>query len=132
MCRPLSNGMTFPKEPGPLPSLWRIRTPPPGTWVHWVIYDIPSDAVGLEEGISKKEALPNGAKQGLAWGVESFSRVGYSGPCPPPGAPHRYNFKLYALDAMLNLAPKATKFDVEKAMKGHVLGQTELMGKFGR
>jgi Raf kinase inhibitor-like YbhB/YbcL family protein len=105
---------------------------PPGTWVHWVIYDVPGDAKGLEEGVPKKETLPNGAKQGSVWGVESFSRVGYFGPCPPPGKPHRYYFKLYALDATLNLPPKATKFDVEKAMKGHILAQTQLMGKYGR
>jgi Raf kinase inhibitor-like YbhB/YbcL family protein len=105
---------------------------PPGTWVHWVVQGIPADANGMEEGVPKKETLPDGTRQGLAWGVESFSRVGYSGPCPPPGAPHRYYFKLYALDAPLNLPAKATKFDVEKAMKGHVLGEAKLMGKFGR
>jgi Raf kinase inhibitor-like YbhB/YbcL family protein len=105
---------------------------PAGTWVHWVVYDIPGDAGGLDEGVPKGETLSNGAKQGSSWGVDSFSRVGYSGPCPPPGKPHRYFFKLYALDAMLNLPPKASKFDVEKAMKGHVLGQAQLMGKFGR
>ncbi|HSA60035.1 MAG TPA: YbhB/YbcL family Raf kinase inhibitor-like protein [bacterium] len=105
---------------------------PPGTWVHWVVYDIPASAKGLTEGVPKKETLPDGSKQGLAWGVESFSRVGYSGPCPPPGKPHRYDFKLYALDAMLGIPPKSTKFDVEKAMKGHVLAEARLMGKFGR
>jgi hypothetical protein len=97
-----------------------------------VVHGIPADAKGLEKGMPKKETLPDGTRQGLAWGVESFSRVGYSGPCPPPGAPHRYYFKLYALDAALGLPAKATKFDVEKAMKGHVLGEAKLMGKFGR
>lgn len=105
---------------------------PPGTWVHWVVYGIPADVKGLEEGVPKKETLPNGTKQGLVWGVESFSRVGYTGPCPPPGKPHRYYFKLYALDAMPDLPPQATKFDVEKAMKGHVLAEARLMGKVGR
>lgn len=105
---------------------------PPGTWVHWVIYDIPGETTGLEEGVPKKETLPNGAKQGLAWGVKDFTKTGYSGPCPPPGSPHRYDFKLYALDAPLGLPAKATKFDVEKAMKGHVLAETKLTGKYGR
>jgi hypothetical protein len=105
---------------------------PPGTWVHWVIYDIPPDARGLEEGVEKKETLKNGAKQGLVWGVDSFNRVGYFGPSPPPGKPHRYYFKLYALDAPLNLPPKATKFDLEKAMKGHILAEAQWMGKYGR
>lgn len=105
---------------------------PAGTWVHWVIYNLPGDATALEEGVPKQEKLSNGALQGSVWGVESFSKVGYNGPCPPPGSPHRYDFKLYALDAALNLPPKATKFDVEKAMKGHVLGEAKLMGKYGR
>jgi hypothetical protein len=105
---------------------------PPGTWVHWVIYDIPGDVKGLEEGVPKTETLANGAKQGMAWGVDRFNKLGYTGPCPPPGATHRYYFKLTALDAPLGLPPKAGKFDVEKAMKGHVLAETQLMGRYGR
>ncbi len=105
---------------------------PPGTWVHWIIYDIPADTKGLVVGVPKKEKLDNGAKQGLVWGVNDFSRVGYYGPCPPPGTPHRYYFKLYALDTLLNLPPKATKPDLEKAMKEHVLAEAQLMGKYGR
>ncbi|HEX5036161.1 MAG TPA: YbhB/YbcL family Raf kinase inhibitor-like protein [bacterium] len=104
---------------------------PAGTWVHWVIYDIPGDAKGLDEGLAKTETTA-GAKQGMSWGVDRFSKLGYSGPCPPPGTPHRYRFKLAALDAPLGLPHKATKFDVEKAMKGHVLGQAQLTGKYGR
>ena len=105
---------------------------PPGTWVHWVIYDIPADQTQLPEALPKGESLPNGAKQGLVWGVQDFSKVGYFGPCPPPGKAHRYYFKLYALDRELNLPPKATKFDLEKAMQGHVLGEATLMGTYGR
>ena len=105
---------------------------PPGTWVHWVIYDIPGDAKGLEEGVEKKETLKNGAQQGLVWGVDSFTKVGYFGPCPPPGKPHRYYFKLYALSSTLTLHPKATKFDVEKAIRGIILAETQWMGKYGR
>ncbi|MBI4124708.1 MAG: YbhB/YbcL family Raf kinase inhibitor-like protein [Deltaproteobacteria bacterium] len=105
---------------------------PPGTWVHWIIYDLPAKTASLPEGVAKTAEGPNGSKQGLVWGVESFSRVGYYGPCPPPGKPHRYYFKLYALDAPLNLPAKATKPQVEAKMKGHILGQAALMGTYGR
>src|SRR4030095_13049904 len=105
---------------------------PPGTWVHWVIYDIPGNASGLTEGVEKKETLTDGSKQGSVWGVETFHKVGYYGPCPPPGKAHRYYFKLYALSAPLGLPPKATKFEVEKAMRGNILGEAQWMGKFGR
>jgi Raf kinase inhibitor-like YbhB/YbcL family protein len=105
---------------------------PPGTWVHWVLYDVPGEAPGLPEGVPDEERLEDGAVHGLCWGVDSFNRVGYHGPCPPPGTPHRYFFRLYALDTRLGLPPRATKFEVLKAMKGHVLGQAELMGTYGR
>jgi Raf kinase inhibitor-like YbhB/YbcL family protein len=105
---------------------------PPGTWVHWVLYDLPAQAKGLDEGAAKKETLPNGAKQGLCWGVDEFDRVGYYGPCPPPGKPHRYFFKLYALDKRLDLAARATKDELLKAMKGHVLAQADLVGLYQR
>lgn len=105
---------------------------PPGTWVHWVVYNLPGDAKMLSEGIPKQEQLPNGAKQGACWGVNDFSRVGYYGPCPPPGKPHRYSFRIYALDAALDLPSKATKFDVEKGMKGRILAEKQLMGRYGR
>lgn len=105
---------------------------PPGTWIHWVLYDLPGEATGLPEGVPKEEKLESGAAQGQCWGVDSFSRVGYYGPCPPPGAPHRYFFKLYALDTVLGLAPRASKAEVLKAMEGHVLAQAELMGTYER
>jgi Raf kinase inhibitor-like YbhB/YbcL family protein len=101
---------------------------PVGTWVHWVIYDIPLDLRGLTEGIPTKDHLPNGAMQGL----NDFKRIGYGGPCPPPGKPHRYYFKLYALDAILKLKPRATKAHVSAACKGHVLAEAQLMGRFSR
>ena len=100
---------------------------PAGTWVHWVIYDIPLDLRGLTEGISTKDHLSNGAMQGL----NDFKRVGYGGPCPPGGKPHRYHFKLYALDTVLNLKPRATKERVLVACTGHVLAESSLMGRFG-
>jgi len=105
---------------------------PPGTWVHWVLYDLPGDTKELAENFPKGETHKNGAKHGACWGVDDFSRVGYYGPCPPPGSPHRYYFKIYALDTPLNLKPKATKSDLLNAMKGHILGETQLLGKYGR
>jgi len=87
---------------------------PMGTWVHWVIYDLPPNTAKLPEGVPKQE------------------QAAYGGPCPPPGKPHRYFFKLYALDSKLNLKPGARKPEVEAAMKGHVLAEAELMGKYGR
>jgi Raf kinase inhibitor-like YbhB/YbcL family protein len=101
---------------------------PVGTWVHWVIYDLPLDLRGLTEAVPPKDRLPNGALQGL----NDFKRVGYGGPCPPTGKPHRYYFTLYALDVTLNLKPRATKAQVLDASKGHVLAQAQLMGRFGR
>jgi hypothetical protein len=105
---------------------------PPGTWVHWILYDWPASRAAIEEGLAKTETLPNGAKQGICWGVDSFERVGYYGPYPPPGKPHRYFFKLFALDSMLNLKPKADINAVKAAMKGKILAQAELVGLFGR
>ena len=101
---------------------------PAGTWVHWVIYDLPAETKELKEGTPKTETQANGAKQG----VNDFRRVGYSGPCPPPGQLHRYFFKLYALDAPTNLKPRATKQQLLEAMKGHVLEETELVGRYER
>ena len=101
---------------------------PVGTWVHWVLFDLPADTKELAEGVAKQEQLPNGARQGR----NDFGKIGYGGPCPPPGNPHRYFFKLYVLDTKLNLKAGASKADVERAMKGHILGQAELMGRYGR
>ena len=101
---------------------------PAGTWVHWVLYNLPPETRNLPENMPKTASLPNGAQQGL----NDFRRVGYGGPCPPPGKPHRYFFKLYALDVKIEPQAGATKASVEKAMKGHILGQTELMGTYGR
>jgi Raf kinase inhibitor-like YbhB/YbcL family protein len=105
---------------------------PPGTWVHWVLYDLPADVAGLPEGVPRKERLENGAAHGQCWGVSSFSRVGYHGPCPPPGSPHHYHFRLYALDKPLGLAPRATTREISKAMEGHVLADAEIVGTYRR
>jgi len=101
---------------------------PGGTWVHWVIYDLPASSKELPEAISKTETLANGAKQGL----NDFRKVGYGGPCPPPGKPHHYHFKLYALNAPTNLKPRATKQQLIDAMKGHVLSEAEIVGLYRR
>ncbi len=101
---------------------------PVGTWVHWVLYNIPSTLNGLPEGVAKS---PNVEGIGLQ-GNNGFRRSGYGGPCPPKGKPHRYFFKLYALDTSLNLKAGATKADIEKAMGGHILAQGQLMGTYGR
>jgi Raf kinase inhibitor-like YbhB/YbcL family protein len=101
---------------------------PAGTWTHWVLVDLPASTHTLPENVSKVDELPNGGRQGR----NDFRKIGYGGPCPPPGQPHRYYFKLYAVDTVLNLKPGAGKQEVEQALQGHVLGQTDLMGKYGR
>jgi Raf kinase inhibitor-like YbhB/YbcL family protein len=101
---------------------------PVGTWVHWVLFDLPANARSLSQNVPKQEQLADGSRQGR----NDFGKIGYGGPCPPPGKPHRYFFKLYALDTKLNLKPGATKKDVERAMQGHILVQGECMGRYGR
>ncbi|MFQ5532982.1 MAG: YbhB/YbcL family Raf kinase inhibitor-like protein, partial [Candidatus Methylomirabilales bacterium] len=98
---------------------------PVGTWVHWVVWNIPASASGLDENLPKTASLPNGAKQGTT----DFRRIGYGGPCPPSGT-HRYFFKLYALDTTLDLPSSTTKRDLEQAIEGHILAQAELMGRY--
>jgi Raf kinase inhibitor-like YbhB/YbcL family protein len=101
---------------------------PVGTWVHWVLYGLPVTATELPEGLPKSQYVAGGARQGL----NDFKRLGYGGPCPPPGKPHRYFFKLYALDAALDLKPGLKKQDLEAAMQKHILAQAELMGTYQR
>ena len=101
---------------------------PGGTWVHWVLYDLPATVSELAEDVAKSQYVAAGAKQGL----NDFRHLGYGGPCPPPGKPHRYFFRLYALDAPLDLKPGLTKKDVERAMEKHVMGQAQLMGSYKR
>ena len=98
---------------------------PIGTWDHWILFNIPPTQNQLEEGIPKKAELPDGSKHGK----NSWGRTDYGGPCPPFGT-HRYFFKLYALDTLLNLKSGASKKDVLKAMDNHILEQAELIGKF--
>jgi len=99
---------------------------PMGTWVHWVVFNIPSKITKLQQCFPKDAVLKNGIKQAKT----SFGSSGYGGPCPPSGT-HRYYFKVYALSKMLSLDPKkSTKKEVLKAMEGSIIGYGELMGKF--
>jgi Raf kinase inhibitor-like YbhB/YbcL family protein len=100
---------------------------PAGTWVHWVIFNIPASARALNEAMPTGSQLADGSVQGKT----SAGSSGYHGPCPPSGT-HRYFFKLYAVDGMLNLTASADKQALLKAMEGHILAQAELMGTFSK
>lgn len=100
---------------------------PVGTWVHWVLFNLPTDVNELPENILPERELDNGAKQGM----NDFHKVGYGGPCPPGGT-HRYYFKLYALDTELDLEAGAEKSDLLRAIEGHILAQGQLMGRYKR
>lgn len=100
---------------------------PMGTWVHWVLFNLPPNIQELPENIPPQKMLENGAKHGIT----DFRRLGYGGPCPPGGT-HRYYFKLYALDTEINLDAGITKKQLLKAMEGHILAEGQLMGKYKR
>jgi len=100
---------------------------PVGTWVHWVLYNLPDETRALPEAVPPDADLPDGSRHGKS----SWRRLGYGGPCPPSGT-HRYFFKLYALDVVLGLASSASKKQLLQAMEGHILAQTELMGLYTR
>ena len=101
---------------------------PRGTWTHWVLWGLPPQTADLAEAVPAVKTLPGGGHQG----TNDFGKIGYGGPAPPRGKPHRYFFKLFALDARLNLAEGATKAQLEAALKGHVLEQAQLMGTYQR
>jgi Raf kinase inhibitor-like YbhB/YbcL family protein len=101
---------------------------PGGIFTHWVLFNLPADIRNLSANVSKVDELPNGARQGK----NGFRKIGYGGPCPPPGKPHRYFFKLYALDRQVDLKPGATREELEQAIQGHTIGKAEIMGKYGR
>ena len=100
---------------------------PTGTWVHWVLWNIPPDMPGLAEDVPRDPQLPDGSRQGIC----DFRHPGYGGPCPPGGV-HRYYFKVYALDTTLDLPSSTRKADLLKAMKGHILTEGQLMGQYRR
>lgn len=101
---------------------------PRGLWVHWVLFNLPGKAQQLAGGIPQQATLEGGALQG----VNDFGKLGYGGPAPPPGKPHRYFFKLYALDRQLDLPSGATRSQLLSAMQGHILAEAHLMGTYGR
>lgn len=100
---------------------------PVGTWVHWVLFNLPAASRGLPEAVPTDQELADGSRHGQ----NSWRRSGYGGPCPPGGT-HRYFFKLYALDTTLDLAAGASKEQLLGAMEGHILAETELMGVYSR
>jgi Raf kinase inhibitor-like YbhB/YbcL family protein len=101
---------------------------PVGVFNHWVIFNIPADSPGLSQAVPAQAQLPDGARQGR----NDFGRIGYGGPCPPSGSPHRYQFTLYALDSLLELEMGADKGQVLDAVEGHVLAQGRLTGRYQR
>lgn len=101
---------------------------PRGTWVHWVIFNLPADAVELVAGVPPVPESPSGARQGM----NSSGHIGYGGPCPPPGTPHRYFFRLYSLDVSLNLPPGAKRSDLDRTMAEHILAEAVIMGTYQR
>ena len=101
---------------------------PVGVFTHWVLFNIPSNSRDLPEALPTQAQLPSGAQQGK----NDFGRLGYGGPCPPPGRPHRYRFTVYALDQPLELTAGALKKQVLDAMQGHILAQGQLTGTYQR
>jgi Raf kinase inhibitor-like YbhB/YbcL family protein len=101
---------------------------PRGTWTHWVLYDLAADTNALAEEMPRAHLVAGGARQGR----NSWKKIGWNGPRPPPGAAHRYVFTLYALDRPLGLAPAAAREDVELAMRGHILAEASTTGRYSR
>ncbi len=101
---------------------------PSKVWVHWVFYNIPSDVRSLPKGVALGEVLKDGSRQGHT----DSNTDGYSGPCPPHGKPHRYFFKIYALDSSLEIEGQVTKDKLLKAMEGHILAESQIMGTYKR
>jgi Raf kinase inhibitor-like YbhB/YbcL family protein len=101
---------------------------PGGTFTHWVIYGIPGSYDHLDDGVPQVEELDNGAMQG----PNSMGKIGYMGPSPPKGKPHRYIFTLYALDSKLGLPAGITKEELRKAMHGHIISEGKVTGLYGR
>ncbi len=127
----VSTALTWSGAPSNARSLALIADDPDapgGTWTHWIIWNIPAQAASLPEAVPPNPSLDNGVYQGR----NDFGRTGYGGPCPPPGRPHRYFFRAYALDVTLDLKPGARRSDLESAIKSHVVAQAEWMGLFKR
>lgn len=101
---------------------------PAGTWTHWLIWNLPVHLGSVLAAVPPKDILDNGTRQG----TNDFGRIGYGGPCPPPGKVHRYFLRLYALDSVMSLKAGAARGELETAMKHHVVSQAEWMGRFKR
>jgi Raf kinase inhibitor-like YbhB/YbcL family protein len=101
---------------------------PLGTWVHWVMFNIPSSVRSLPEGVPADPVVAGLGEHGS----NSWGDLGYEGPCPPKGGAHRYTLRLYALDTLLELETGASRAELDKAIEGHVLGAGQLMGRYGR
>jgi len=101
---------------------------PTGVWTHWIIFNLPADASGLAEDAAKSDSAMKSARQGL----NDFKNLNYGGPCPPKGNLHRYFFKIYALDTVINLPAGASRTQVETAMTKHILAAGQLMGTYQR
>jgi Raf kinase inhibitor-like YbhB/YbcL family protein len=101
---------------------------PRGSFTHWLIYNLPPDARGLAEQIPKERHLPDGSIQGM----NDFGRIGYAGPCPPPGRHHRFTITVFAIDIMVDPREAETQAAFRKAIQGHTLAKGELMGIYGR
>ena len=128
--RDISPPLSWSEPPADTQSLALICDDPdaPGkTWVHWVVYNLTPSTRFLSEAVSIEKGITGGGLQG----INDFNKLSYGGPCPPGGT-HRYFFKLYALDKMLDLEPGATKAELEAVMKGHILDRGELMGHYSR
>ncbi|MDJ0572791.1 MAG: YbhB/YbcL family Raf kinase inhibitor-like protein [Pleurocapsa sp. MO_192.B19] len=126
----ISPSLSWSEPPADTKSLALICDDPdaPGkTWVHWVVYNLPPSTRCLPEAVPEGSKISDGGLQG----INDFKKLSYGGPCPPGGT-HRYFFKLYALDRMLDLQPGATKAELEVAMKDHIIERGELMGYYSR
>lgn len=130
-CGPCSPPLSWSEAPAGTQSIAVLCDDPDapvGDWVHWVLFNLAPDVRSLPENVARTAALPGGTVQG----VNDYGRNGYDGPCPPPGQTHRYHFKVFALDARLDLAPAVRKADLVRAMRGHVLAQGEVVGTYAR
>jgi Raf kinase inhibitor-like YbhB/YbcL family protein len=125
----ISPPLSWSDVPDGTESLALINNDPdaPRGWVHWIIYNIPAASTGLTKEVKNDGILPDGSVQGR----NDFRKIGYGGPCPPGGT-HRYYFKLYALDTLLEKTEGITQTELQGRMKGHILAEAELMGRYSR
>jgi hypothetical protein len=126
----LSPHLQWQSSPAGTKSLAIVMDDPdaPIDFTHWLVYNIPSGVRELAEGASTQGAMP----QGSAEGRNNFGRLGYGGPCPPPGNPHHYVFRVYALDLLLHLPPGASKKQLDAAMQLHIVSQGQIVGIYRR